>query len=102
VIADVEQQAALGWTLDARAAADGRAFVALADHSGAPLTGAHLEAVAERPLGSAHSIALAFREQAPGRYVADLPLGLPGQWDLSLTANAGGHEVVTTRRVVVR
>jgi nitrogen fixation protein FixH len=102
VIARVERQAALGWTIDARADPAGRTEVALTDSAGAPLTGARIEAVAERPLGAARATRIAFQETAPGRYLADTPLGLPGQWDLSLVADAEGHEVTATRRVVVR
>lgn len=102
VIEHVQQQAALGWTVEARAGVDGRPVLALTDRTGAPLTGARIEATAERPLGAVSATHLAFREQAPGRYVGDAKLPLPGQWDLMLVADAGGQEVVTTRRIIVR
>ncbi|MDR3538461.1 MAG: FixH family protein [Acetobacteraceae bacterium] len=102
VIERVQQQAALGWTLEARADAEGRPVLALTDKTGAPLTGARVDGTAERPLGAERTTHVAFQEQAPGRYVGDAKLGLPGQWDLSLVADAGGHQVVTTRRIIVR
>lgn len=102
VIEHVQEQAALGWTLAAGADAQGHPTLALTDKAGAPLTGARIGATAERPLGAAQTTPVAFREQAPGRYVGDAALAMPGQWDLSVVADAQGHEVVTTRRIVVR
>lgn len=102
VLESVERQAALGWKLDAAADAERRPWLSMVDKDGRPLAGAHIEATAERPLGAASTTHIAFQEQAPGRYVAETSLNLPGQWDLSLVADAGGHEVVTTRRIIVR
>jgi nitrogen fixation protein FixH len=96
------RQSALGWRVQAAADATHRPVLLLSDHDGAPLTGAVVQATAERPVGPTHSTALAFREIAPGRYVADAALSPPGQWDLLLSAGARAHELVATRRIVVR
>jgi nitrogen fixation protein FixH len=102
VIEHVQQQAALGWRLEARADDAGHPVLALTDRTGAPLSGARIDATAERPLGAAQTTRVAFQEQAPGRYVGETSLAMPGQWDLSVVADAQGHEVVTTRRIIVR
>jgi nitrogen fixation protein FixH len=102
VLDSVARQAALGWKLEAAADAERRPWLSLVDKDGRALAGAHVEATAERPLGATNTTHIAFREQAPGRYVAETPLNLPGQWDLSLVTDAGGHEVITTRRIIVR
>lgn len=102
VIAARERQNALGWTLQVDADASRHPVLVLADRTGAPLADATLTAVAERPVGAAQTTRMAFQQVAPGSYVGDAPLVAPGQWDLSLTATAGGHEVVVTRRILVR
>ena len=93
------RQASLGWSLSA-AADDGRAVVTLLAASGAPITGATIAAAAERPLGASDMRRLNFHEIA-GRYVADAPLPLSGQWELTITATQAGHDFAATRRVFV-
>jgi nitrogen fixation protein FixH len=102
-VLDREQRdAALGWTVQARTDETGRPVVTLTDRDGAPLRGAAVTATAERPLGAAATQVLAFREIADGRYLADAVLTAPGQWDLSVSAYAGEHDVAATRRIIVR
>ncbi len=101
VLAQAEREAALGWTVIARVDADGRPAVALADRAGASLQGAAVVATARRPLGDPDARVLVFREAGSGRYVADAALPLAGQWDLTLSASAGGQELAATRRVIV-
>lgn len=96
------QQNALGWSLQADADANRRPVLVLTDPTGAPLADATVTAVAERPVGAAHTTRLAFQQVAPGRYLADVPLVAPGQWDLHLAAHAVGHDVAVTRRILVR
>ncbi len=101
VIERVQQQAALGWTVQAET--DGsRPVLLLTDQAGKPLRQAVIRATAERPLGATDSTALTFLETQPGRYVADVALAERGQWDLMLSARAMGHELTTTRRILVR
>jgi nitrogen fixation protein FixH len=102
VIARVQQQAALGWTVRALADETGHPVLALTDATGAPLAGAAVDATAERPLGDPLTTHLAFQEAAPGRYAADETLPAKGQWDVMLTVTAQGRDVTTTRRIVVR
>jgi nitrogen fixation protein FixH len=45
---------------------------------------------------------LSFHEAAPGRYVADAALALPGQWDLKLEAKSGGDSLHATRRLIAK
>ncbi len=96
-----DDQAAIGWVVRASADAKGRAAMTLADTDGTPLTGAKIEAVAERPVGEARTTPLLFIDQGAGRYAADATLDAPGQWDISITARAGGRTMTVTRRVHV-
>ena len=102
VLAQAQHEAALGWTVTARTDDSGRPVVALADRDGAPLHGASVAAIAERPLGAPQSRAVAFRETDAGRYVADTALPMQGQWELTLTASSDGQAMAVTRRVIVR
>ena len=102
VLEQVQREAALGWTVQAQPDAAGRPVVTLTDRNGAPLSGARLAGTAERPLGTAEARRLAFHESVAGHYVADTALPLAGQWDLLLSASAQGHDIATTRRIVVR
>jgi nitrogen fixation protein FixH len=91
----------LGWSIQLRADTAGRPVLALLNARGTPLTGAAVQASAERPVGDALTTALTFQEVAPGRYTASASLPLKGQWDIMLTATAAGHDITTTRRIVV-
>jgi nitrogen fixation protein FixH len=99
VLAQVERDAALGWSVVARADGDGRPVVTLTGPDGVPLRGASVAARAERPIGAEAVPALSFTETAPGRYAADASLPAAGQWDLTLSVTATGHEIAATRRV---
>ncbi len=101
VLAAAEREAALGWTVAAHTDATGRPVVTLTGGDGAPLRGGTVMAVAERPLGARDTRALAFHETDGGRYVADTVLPTPGQWDLTMSASAAGHDLAATRRVIV-
>jgi len=102
VLAQVERQASLGWTIAVRADAASPPVVTLNERGGVPLTGAVITATAERPLGAAQTRRLVFRELGGGDYVADMALPMPGQWAVTLAASAQGHDVAVTRRIVVR
>jgi nitrogen fixation protein FixH len=96
------RQAALGWAVRAEVDPSGRPVVVLTDRSGHELTGAGIEATAQRPLGDPRTTGVEFSETAPGHYLGRVALDEKGQWDLQLSATAGGHELSTTRRLVVR
>ncbi len=102
VLEHAQRTAELGWTMLARTDATGRPEVTLTDRQGSPLTGASVAAAAERPLGAPETRRLVFHETDAGHYVADTALTLPGQWDLTLSASAGGSQVAATRRIIVR
>jgi nitrogen fixation protein FixH len=95
-----QREAALGWSVVAVTDAAGRPEVTLTDRNGAPLNGASVAASAERPLGAPEQQALAFREATPGHYVASAALPISGQWELTLSASFGGHDIAATRRVI--
>ena len=98
VLAAAERQAALGWTV--RATLDGATpVVALTDRAGAPLAGVRLEATAERPIGVAPPVPVAFHPVAPGRYQAVAALA-PGAWNIDLTVSAEGGVYHTTQRLI--
>jgi nitrogen fixation protein FixH len=101
VLDRVQREAALGWTIQAQSDEAGRPVVILADRDGSPLRGASVAASAERPLGELGTRALVFHETAAGRYVADTALVVPGQWDLTLSASTGVHDMAATRRIIV-
>jgi nitrogen fixation protein FixH len=102
VLDRVAREAALGWDVRAEIDAAGRPVVLLTDKSGAALSGAGIEATAQRPLGEPRTTSERFSEIAPGRYVGTGVLEEKGQWELQLSATAGGHEFSATRRLVVR
>ena len=102
VLEQAEREAVLGWTVLALTDAAGQVEVVLADRDGSPLRGAAIAASAERPLGSVETRWLVFHETIAGRYVADTKLMMPGQWDLTLSAAVGGHDMAATRRIIVR
>jgi len=101
-ILDREQrEASLGWTIVAQTDDGGRPEVRLTDRNGVPLHGASVVGSAERPLGAPETRSIGFSEVASGRYVADVILPAPGQWELTLSASLGGRDIVATRRVIV-
>ncbi len=102
VLDQAQREAALGWNVAAQTDDAGRAVVVLTDRLGAALHDAAVAASAERPLGAPETRSLVFHEVDAGRYVADAVLPLRGQWELTLTASAGGHTMAVTRRVIVR
>jgi nitrogen fixation protein FixH len=101
VLATAQQQAALGWQIEAEVTGEHYPVLRLTERSGAALTGAVIDAQAERPLGSVEATALAFRPIGDGRYQADTSL-FSGQWDIMLSVRADGRQYNATRRVVVK
>ena len=101
VLAVAAAEAALGWKVQA-AAESGHPVLTLTDRDGQTLTGAHVAGKALRPVGPDRATTLAFRETAPGRYVADAALAGEGQWELRVAVHRGADTLHATRRVVVR
>ncbi len=102
VLEQAQRVAALGWVVTAETDGAGKVVVTLAARDGVPLGGALLTGSAERPLGTPQTYAVRFAEAAHGHYVADAPLPLPGQWDVTLSASVGNSAMAVTRRVIVR
>ena len=100
VINTAQQQAALGWRLDATIDTARRPVLRLVSAVGTPLPLADIDAKAERPVGPEERTLLAFRDAGAGRYEAVDPLAA-GQWDVLLTVRADGHTYTTTRRLTV-
>lgn len=100
VLSKAQQQAALGWQVDAGDTPAHKAQLRLADRNGQPLAGVTIEAQAERPVGPPETTSLAFNPVERGLYRSDTTL-TGGQWDIMLTVHAGGHQYTATRRVVV-
>ena len=101
VLAKVQQEAALGWDVRLLPGDAGHPVLVLTDRAGAPLGDARVQGIAERPLGPPETTPLVFRDAGPGRYVADAPLTMPGQWDVEISATAQGHTIATTKRIVI-
>jgi nitrogen fixation protein FixH len=102
VLDRAQREAALGWIMEARADDAGRPVLILTDRKGAAMSGASVTALAERPLGAAETRSLRFREASAGHYIAGEALPGAGQWELTLSVSADGHDMAATRRVIVR
>jgi nitrogen fixation protein FixH len=101
VLQTAQQQAALGWRVDAEAAADGSPVLRLTGADGKAIVADQVAAQAERPVGPANVTKLNISSTGGGVYRADAPLA-PGQWDIMLEVLAGGHQFNATRRVAVK
>jgi nitrogen fixation protein FixH len=101
VLETAQQQAALGWQLEAGLADDRFPVLRLTDRTGAPLTASMIDAQAERPVGPIDRTSLAFRPIGDGRYQSDTSL-YSGQWDIMLTVHTVGPEYRATRRLAVK
>ena len=108
-LARAAAQDALGWhaatALEVATAAIGEArsgklVLDLADRTGAPLTGATVEARLVRPVGAREVTRLALVDQGAGRYAASLETRI-GRWDLHLVARRGSDSFVVTQRITV-
>ena len=101
VLATAQQQAALGWQIEADATAAGLPVLRLTDRNGGALAAASIEAQADRPVGPPETTVLSFQSMADGQYRADKAL-TPGQWDIMLTIRAEGRRYSATRRLLVK
>ena len=102
VLARAEHEASRGWSLVAQVDAEGRPVLTLKYRDGKPLRDASVTGLAERPLGARERHSLVFHESDAGRYVADAALPASGQWELTLSTSAEGHDVAATRRIIVQ
>lgn len=100
VLDQVRAAEALGWRVTVELDGESRVVVQVATSDGAFPTKSLVNATARRPLGLANETRLALTRSAADRWVSDVALPAPGQWDVQLTITASGHEVVTTRRLI--
>jgi nitrogen fixation protein FixH len=85
-----DRNGALGWTISVEPSTGWGEFrVRLNDARGVAVTGASVRGAGFANARSADRFELAFRESAPGRYVAPAPGGAPGSWHLRLEATRG-------------
>src|SRR3954447_18789956 len=96
VMAVAAKQTSLGWQVDATLDDARHPVLHVTDRTGSPLSGAAIEARAERPLGRAERTSLTFHALDPARCEADSALA-PGQWDVLMTVTSGDSRSTTTR-----
>lgn len=106
VLADVERQERLGWTwrleLAPGAGAAESLRLALTDAGGAPLTGARVTAVVERPVERGAPIEVAFVETGAGTYAGEVALPMRGQWNVKLSVRHAGETLAAVNRIFAR
>ena len=105
VIAALERQEELGWTLQMSLAAgtarDATLRVRLNDRDGNALGGARVTVTLLRPLESDTPIQVELREGEIGSYAAALPGLRRGQWDARIHVVRAGSGFATTQRMVI-
>ena len=95
------QQAALGWTVEAKT--DGnRAVVHVVGKDGQAMPNAMVTATAKRPLGPPMTTQLTFDEQPNGIWRAEAALPQQGQWELAVKIVNSADTMTITRRVMVK
>jgi nitrogen fixation protein FixH len=100
------EQAALGWQAGFRfeqtGGRRGTLELSLKGRNGALLQGAKVDAELVRPTRAGYDFDLALAEKEPGRYLAELELPLPGQWEVRLAARAGGEIYRLSPRIYLK
>jgi nitrogen fixation protein FixH len=101
-----KEQAALGWHVGFSFAQTGprrgTLELDLNGRDGAGLRGAKVDALLVRPTREGFDFDLALAESVPGRYLADVELPLPGQWEVRLAARAKGEVYRLSPRIYVQ
>jgi nitrogen fixation protein FixH len=101
-----KEQQALGWRADFRFAqtSAGRGILELDlnGRDGARLQGARVDALLVRPTQEGHDFELALGEREPGRYLAEVELPLPGQWEVRLAARTRGEVYRLSPRIYLK
>lgn len=106
-IVAADRQTALGWrvagTVTREASGLGRIAVTAVDKAGAPIGGAAVEAVLQRPADRRLDRVAIVAETSAGRYAAAIEKLDPGQWELVLTLTAADGERFKSRnRLIVK
>lgn len=106
-IAKRDQVASLGWNVvldkpsrPAFGAANTYRIVAV-DAAGVPLAAESVMLHAYRPADQNADFELAFVEEGPGRFVAEVTFPLKGMWDLVVAVKAGEHDYEIAERTKV-
>jgi nitrogen fixation protein FixH len=98
-----QAQTALGWKVNFRfsqdAARHGVVTVDLRDRHGSFLQDAAIQARFVRPTHAGHDLVVEVPHQYGGRYVTEVGLPLPGQWEVRITASAEGETYRLTERI---
>lgn len=106
VLAEVDRQERLGWTLRTTfaptTAQEGSLRVQLNDRDGQAISGARLLVTLVRPVGGEASIQIELNEEAIGTYTAPLRLPTSGQWDARVRVARSGEHFESTQRLFVR
>lgn len=103
-----EKELALGWWVDPAFtvvdAATRRVRFDLTPRGpdGAALDGAVVSGELSRPLEQIPPLAAPFTDFGGGRWIADVELPLPGQWELRMTVVRGADRLHVTKRYVVK
>lgn len=101
-----QAQAALGWRVHFRfsqdAARHGVVTVDLRDRHGSFLQDAAIQARFVRPTHAGHDLVVEVPHHYGGRYVAEVGLPLPGQWEVRIIAAADGETYQLTERINLR
>jgi len=100
------KQDALGWhdkiVFAATGAQQGEISVAIADRSGAAVSGLAVVAHIERPVEPLPAIVLPLAEEGFGRYRAAATLPRSGQWDVRIVARRGDALYESVQRILVK
>ncbi len=106
VLAEVDRQERLGWTLRTAFAPaaphDGNLRVQLNDRDGQALSGAKLLVTFVRPVGGETPVQVELSEEASGSYVAPVRLPSSGQWDARVSVTRSGERFESTQRLFIR
>lgn len=108
-LAGAAAQEKLGWAVRADVAATapaegrhgGAVTVQVHDRDGKPVDGLEVFAVFSRPTQAGLDSRVPLARSADGRFVGDVALPLPGQWDMLVVANRGTESYQLSQRVML-
>lgn len=101
VLAVQHGQDALGWRPSV-SVEGGQLVLRLQDRDGNPLQGVGITGRLERPVSNDAPIPLGFTAMGEGRYVAQLNVPHPGQWDLKAALRHGAEQYLLVQRIIVQ
>lgn len=95
----------LGWGVETQidSIVDGthsRVTVQLRDASASPLPGARVAVMARHNARANDTLTAVLQEEAPGRYVAQLPIARAGEWEVRVDATHGSQHFSASSRVI--